>query len=124
MSGCRVRVCDDCCCGSTRKHPGVDHAGLRDRLGRGLDGHAQLTVTPCLLACEESDVVVVSPDPASRAAGARPVWLGRVLEDATVDEVVRWVADGGPGRAPVPAGLAAHVVPAPRLVGLLDEAVR
>ena len=121
MTGCRVRVCNDCCCGSERKHPGVDHAGIRARLRASLSGTAEVTQTPCLLACEESNVVVVSPSPQARRAGARPVWLGGVLDAAAVDVVVGWVRAGGPGHAEPPAALAAYVVPAPRLARLLGE---
>ena len=115
MSGCRVRVCSDCCCGSATKHPGVDHAGLRARLAAGLAGHAEVDVTTCLLACEHSDVVVVSPCAAARVDGARPLWLARVLDAALVDAVVAWVRAGGPGRAPLPTALAPHVVAPPSL---------
>ena len=114
----RVAVCRDCCCGSVRKHPGVDHASLVDRLVEHTAGIAEVTVTRCLLACERSDVVVVVPSREGRLAGARPVWLGRVLDAAIVDAVVRWLQAGGPGLAPLPpelsglrtvAGLASQV---------------
>ena len=108
MTSCLVRVCRDCCCGSPDKHPGVDHDALLARLRETAAGHGRVRVTGCLLACERSNVVVVSPSPAGRRAGARPVWLKGVLEDAHVDAIVDWLHDGGPGVAALPAALAAH----------------
>jgi hypothetical protein len=112
---CRVRVCRDCCCGSTRKHPDVDHDGLLARLTSRVGGAAEVAVTPCLLACEHSDVVVVSPGAAGRRAGGRPVWLGSVLDEVAVDAIAAWVASGGPGLAAPPSALAAHAMVAPPL---------
>lgn len=112
---CRVRVCRDCCCGTARKHPGVDHDGLLDRLRARVAGAGAVSVSACLLACASSDVVVVSPAPAARRVGARPVWLGEVLDHAAVDAVAAWVRAGGPGLAAVPAGLEAHLMEPPAL---------
>ena len=111
----RVRVCRDCCCGTVRKHPGVDHDGLLDRLRARVAGAGAVSVSACLLACERSDVVVVSPAPAARRVGARPVWLAEVLDAAAVDAVAAWVRAGGPGLAAVPAGLDAHLMEPPAL---------
>ena len=110
MTGCRVRVCRDCCCGTARKHPGVDHDGLLDRLRSGVAAAGRVDVTECLLACDRSDVVVVSPSPAGRRAGGRPVWLAWVLDEGIVDAVVAWVAVGGPGLAEPPDLVLLHVV--------------
>ena len=104
-AGCIVRVCRDCCCGTARKHPGVDHDGLLARLDAGTRGSARVLRSACLLACDESNVVVVTPSPLGRRRGARPVWLGGVLDEATVDAVVSWVRLGGPGVADLPDGL-------------------
>ena len=112
---CRIRVCRDCCCGTSRKHPEVDHDGLLARLTRNTTGSAQVSVTGCLLACELSNVVVVSPGPLGRRLGARPVWLKQVLADEVVDLVAEWVGLGGPGVAPMPAALVLHETPAPAL---------
>lgn len=95
--GCTVTVCRGCCCGTDRKHPGVDHAGQVAALVAGVGDAGRVRVTDCLDACERSNVVVVGPSPAGRRAGARPVWLANVLHPDTVDEVVEWVSDGGPG---------------------------
>ena len=119
---CIVRVCRDCCCGTERKHPGVDHDGLLSRLEDATRGRARVLRSACLLACEESNVVVVNPSPAGRRAGARPVWLGAVLDEETVDAISGWVARGGPGfaapgpeveqRVFAPSGLALQWAPA------------
>lgn len=92
----RVRVCRDCCCGTRAKHPDVDHDALLGQLAEGTRGHAEVAVTTCLLACEESNVVVVSPG---------PYWFGGVLSSETVGDLVTWIRGGGPG-TPVPPALA------------------
>jgi hypothetical protein len=110
---CRVRVCRDCCCGTARKHPGVDHDGLVGRLAEAVGDRAEVSVTTCLLACDRSNVVVVSPGSTGRRKGERPVWLGEVLDTRTVDAIASWVVAGGPGRADLPAALAAHRTTSP-----------
>ncbi|MEU7476590.1 hypothetical protein AB0A63_11450 [Lentzea sp. NPDC042327] len=106
----KITVCRGCCCGTARKHPDVDHdhqlAVLRSRL-------SGVRVADCLDACEVSNVVVVLPGARERAAGARPVWVGSVLEDEVVDGVVEWVEAGGPGLAAAPPAVAERIVPAP-----------
>ena len=123
---CRVRVCHDCCCGTVRKHPDVDHAALLDRLAQQTVGRAEVSVTACLLACDRSNVVVVSPSHEGRRAGGRPVWLMHVLEEATIDAVVEWLRQGGPGRSTIPAPLRQHEMTAPSIAvvaGLQEESV-
>jgi hypothetical protein len=102
---CIVRACRDCCCGTEAKHPGVDHDGLLARLEAGTRGRARVLRSACLLACEESNVVVVTPSPIGRSQGGRPAWLRRVLDEATVDAVALWVRRGGPGVVPPPVEL-------------------
>lgn len=109
----RITVCRGCCCGTERKHPDVDHDRqlqvLRERL-------PSVRVADCLDACEVSNVVVVQPSPAARAAGAKPVWVGSVLDDDAVHGVADWVDAGGPGLAAPPASISARIVatPAPK----------
>lgn len=100
--GCTVTVCRGCCCGTARKHPGVDHAGQLAALTAGVAGAGRVRTSDCLDACERSTVVVVGPSAEGRRAGARPVWLGEVLDDAAVADVVAWVRAGGPGVADPP----------------------
>jgi (2Fe-2S) ferredoxin len=104
-------VCRDCCCGTDRKHPGVDHDGLLNRLEAGATGGARVLRSACLLACDESNVVVVTPSPEGRRRGARPVWVGGVLDDGAVDALVSWANSGGPGIADLPSRLAPRAFP-------------
>lgn len=106
---CIVRVCRDCCCGTQEKHPGVDHDGLLARLEVGAGAHARVLRSGCLLACDESNVVVVTPSPGGRRAGARPVWLRAVLDETTTDAISEWVRRGGPGVASIPPALVSRV---------------
>ena len=113
FEGCTVTVCRDCCCGSSAKHPRVDHDGQLERLRTGLAGAHRVRTSLCLDVCEQANVMVVQPSPAARRAGARPVWFGLVEEPAIVDDLTRWVSDGGPGVAPLPAILELSVISPP-----------
>lgn len=104
-----VTVCRDCCCGTRKKHPGVDHDAQVEALRDGCAGFGRVIVSQCLLACERSNVVVVAPAPAQRRTGAKPVWLNEILDDDLTDAVVDWVRAGGPGLAELPAVLKRHV---------------
>lgn len=101
-STCTVTVCRGCCCGTTRKHPDVDHTGQLARLTTGVGASGRVRVSDCLDACAESNVVVVGPSQEGRRAGARPVWLSGVLGPELTDEVVAWVREGGPGVCDLP----------------------
>jgi (2Fe-2S) ferredoxin len=112
-------MCRDCCCGTARKHPGVDHDALFERLVAGTAGAAQVDASSCLLACEKSNVVVVQPGAPGRIRGGRPVWLREVLDERTVDAIAAWVHAGGPGLAEPPASLTARLTSP----GVLGDAV-
>jgi hypothetical protein len=101
-AGPTVTLCRGCCCGTERKHPGVDHAGQVERLRDDTAGAGRVRVSDCLDACAHSTVAVVSPSAAGRAAGGRPVWLLGVLDTDTEDEIAAWVRAGGPGVADPP----------------------
>lgn len=105
----KLTVCRGCCCGTAEKHPNIDHERHLDQL-RDAVGVERVRLADCLDACDYSNVVVVQPTPAARQAGARPVWLGGVLSDETVEHVVAWVEAGGPGRAAMPDALAGNVL--------------
>ncbi len=115
---CVVTVCRGCCCGTASKHPDVDHSSqleqLRVRLGRA----SLVRVSDCLDSCEHSNVIVVTPSPAGRRAGAGPVWLGEVLHPDSTAELAEWVAGGGPGVADTPAALTPHVFQSSRHIRL------
>lgn len=119
-------MCRDCCCGNAAKHPDADHDALLQRLIERTVGCAEVSVSTCLLACERSNVVVVSPNREGRRAGGRPVWLMHVLDGSTVDVIADWLVQGGPGLSTVPPGLKSRVTTIPALdtgIGPLDESV-
>lgn len=107
-----VLLCRDCCCGTTTKHPSVDHGAQRDEI-EALDDPAgrrglrvRVRVVDCLDECDRSNVVLVR-DFTWRPGGRRPhdTWLGGVLTPGSTEAVVAWVREGGP----VPASLQRHV---------------
>lgn len=100
--GVTVTVCRGCCCGSSTKHPEVEHRRQLEKVRAEVGAGCRVRVTDCLDACERSNVMVVSPSPAGRRAGARPVWLGEILHDGTTDDVISWVNAGGPGVVDAP----------------------
>ncbi|MFE9245474.1 (2Fe-2S) ferredoxin domain-containing protein [Nocardiopsis sp. NPDC006938] len=109
---CKLTVCRGCCCGTRKKVPGVDHTAQLARLGV-IDDHAARRVpvrtSTCLGICFQANVVVVQPSHEGRAAGGRPVWLGRMTEDRLLEALDDWIFQGGPGLAPLPALLEDHV---------------
>lgn len=103
-SAVRVQVCDGCCCGTERKHPHVDHAGIRDRIrvaAISAGGHSR--VVGCVGACDRSNVVIVRP--AGFTTGR--VWVGGVLDDDLVDPLCDWIGTGAV--APMPPEVASRV---------------
>ena len=108
--GCTVTVCRDCCCGTTMKHPGVDHDAQLHRLRETLPAPHRVRVSECLDACAQSNVIVVHPAPAARLAGARPVWFGLVTSDDVADDITAWIRAGGPGVAPMSTVLELSVI--------------
>jgi hypothetical protein len=106
-------VCRDCCCGTVEKHPDTDHDAQLRELRVALKHCADVTVSTCLDACDQSNVVVVGPSVRGRRSGGRPAWLSGVLEPATVRAVADWVRGGGPGMAPCPDALDEHRFRAP-----------
>jgi (2Fe-2S) ferredoxin len=103
-------VCRGCCCGTERKHPGVDHDGLLTALAEV----GAVRVSDCLDVCEDSNVVVVQPSANGRRRRGRPVWFGLVNDAASVADVRAWIAAGGPGIAPMPGPLELNVIRPPR----------
>ena len=104
-----VTVCRGCCCGDPNRHPDIDHDRLLRHLRERLEPATRVRISDCLLVCGDSNVLVVSPSPAARRAGARPVWLARILSEALQDCVADWIGRGGPGAVPLPQELLAHV---------------
>ncbi len=100
-----VTVCRGCCCGTTKKRPGVDHGARLERLRSLVGDSGSVRVTDCLGPCERSDVVVVNPAPDARRSGARPVWLGLLNGRHEASAIADWVRAGGPGVAELPESL-------------------
>ncbi|GIH23593.1 hypothetical protein Aph01nite_19030 [Acrocarpospora phusangensis] len=109
----KITVCRDCCCGSLRKAPGLDH----DEQVRRLAGAGEVRVTDCLDVCDQANVVIVQPTREGRVAGGRPVWLSLVNHEDATEDIVAWVRAGGPGLAPLPAVLELHRFAPPRKRG-------
>ena len=105
LAGCTVTVCRGCCCGRPEKNPGVDHPAQLVHLRTHLPKSTTVRVSDCLDVCERSNVIVLSPSPQGRAAGARPVWLGQVHDQDVIAEITDWIAAGGPGIAEPPPTL-------------------
>ena len=85
-----VLVCRGCCCGTTRKHPDVDHDGqiasLRETAERV---GARLQATDCLGPCERSNVVLLR----TRAGGTTStIWLGGVLTPEQTSALAEWIS--------------------------------
>ncbi|MGI5272465.1 hypothetical protein ACQEUU_25140 [Nonomuraea sp. CA-218870] len=110
---CTVILCKGCCCGNARKHPDVSQKDQMARL-RLIKEITVRTSDDCLGVCSYSNVVVVRPCPAARRRGARPTWLGFVLDDTAVDAIGAWASQGGPGTVPPPDLLALHEIQPPR----------
>ncbi|MEV8017549.1 (2Fe-2S) ferredoxin domain-containing protein [Streptomyces sp. NPDC086554] len=113
---CTLVVCRGCCCGSPRKHLGTDHACQLDRLRAAAASSDRLTVrtSDCLGPCDQADVIVVQPSTAGRSAGGRTIWIGFALDDEATDDLLNWVAAGGPGIAAPPPTLQPHFIRPPR----------
>lgn len=97
LDSVRVQVCDGCCCGTERKHPGIDHASIRNRIAAAADlAGGRMRVVDCVDECSQSNVVIVRPahDTSNR------IWIGGVLDDATVDALCEWIALGATAAMP------------------------
>ncbi|HTK66975.1 MAG TPA: (2Fe-2S) ferredoxin domain-containing protein [Pseudonocardia sp.] len=112
-----VVVCRGCCCGNPRKDPRTDHGAQLRRLEDIADerpSQVSVRTSDCLGPCSQANVVVVRPSALGRRGGGRPVWLALVRDLGVVDLLEGWLADGGPGLAPIPDLLSLHVIPAPK----------
>lgn len=95
--GPRVLVCRGCCCGTTRKHPDVDH----DEQVARLRSACAVRVVGCVDECAHSNVVIV------RRPSQPSLWLGGLLDPSLTEALRTWLARGAAG--PVPASLRPHV---------------
>ncbi len=103
-----ITVCRGCCCGTEKKHPGVDHAARLQELREHVGEAAQVRTSECLGPCERADVIVVGPSRSARRAGARTVWIGRIASERVLSDVAAWTAAGGPGVSEPPASVRAR----------------
>jgi (2Fe-2S) ferredoxin len=88
-----VLLCRDCCCGTARKHPEIDHSSQEDALrSAAADGGGRVIRTRCLGVCERSNVIVVK-------TRAGTTWFGGILRHAQTHAVAEFVR----GVAPAPA---------------------
>jgi (2Fe-2S) ferredoxin len=96
-------LCRDCCCGTERKHPDVDHAAQEHALRTAAaESGGRVIRTRCLGVCERSNVVVVK-------AAHTTFWFGGVLSAAETSAVTAFVRSGG--LEPAPTELSFNVVP-------------
>lgn len=84
-----VTLCRGCCCGTTHKHPDIDHEAQEQAFRAGLSDGVRLRVSDCLLACDNSNVVVVS------GHTSKPVWLRGILTERLTTAVIDWANEGG-----------------------------
>lgn len=54
--------------------------------------------------------MVIQPSSDGRRRGGRSTWIGWAMDDACTDDILAWVAAGGPGIAEPPATLALQLV--------------
>lgn len=114
-SACTLVVCRGCCCGNARKHPGTDHEGQLEILrGAAAEHGFRIRTTDCLGPCDQANVIVVGPSAAGRRSGGRPTWIGFASDHDSVDEIVEWVAAGGPGVAEPPVTLELQFIDPPK----------
>lgn len=90
-----VLVCRDCCCGTERKHPDVDHAAQEQTLreAAAMSG-SRVIRTRCLGVCERSNVVIVK-------AARTTFWFGGVLAPEDLAAVTTFIRSGGSTRPPL-----------------------
>lgn len=82
-------MCNDCCCGTDRKHPGFDHANQRRELEIAVSqSGGKIHIVKCLDACSYSNVAVIR-----RASGER-IWLGGLAANSIHAELCRHIAEG------------------------------
>jgi hypothetical protein len=95
-----VTLCRGCCCGSTTKHPNVNHDAHARRIRDAVraSGTGVTRVVKCLDECEHSDVVLVRRT--SPVGRREHFWLGPVNDAVDVDALAQWLS--GPPDTPLP----------------------
>lgn len=99
-----IMVCQDCCCGTSRKHPNVDHKAQRKQLLALESETVRVQVVDCLDLCQQSNVVLVRDYSLPRRD--RDTWLARMHRSAEIEAVGEWVNERAGG---MPIELLRHV---------------
>jgi predicted metal-binding protein len=100
-----VLLCRDCCCGTERKHPDVDHTAQEHAFrAAAAESGGRVIRTRCLGVCERSNVVVVKN-------ARNTYWFGGVLAAEQTSAITRFIRSGGTTCAPIE--LSFNVVPRP-----------
>jgi predicted metal-binding protein len=87
MSSFSLLLCNDCCCGTERKHPDFDHAAQRRELEKvAIAAGGKLRVVKCLDACSYSNVVVI------RRGSGKKIWLGGIAATNTHEALCQFVS--------------------------------
>lgn len=90
-----VLMCRDCCCGTERKHPEIDHAAQERALRDAAAASGSRVIrTRCLGVCERSNVVIVK-------AARTTFWFGNVLTPEDTAAVTRFIRSGGSTKPPL-----------------------
>ncbi len=99
-----IMVCHDCCCGTSRKHPHVDHKAQRQQLLDLESDSVRVQVVDCLDLCQQSNVVLVRDHSLPRRE--RDTWLARMHRSAEIAAIEEWVNEPACG---MPIELLRHV---------------
>ena len=100
----KVWVCRGGCCGTRKKHPGVDHDALYVTTKEGAKaGGAKVTKTDCLGPCGQGNIVVV------RAEG-EICWFRKMNAREPTAALADHLAEGR-SLADLPPSLARHTMP-------------
>lgn len=93
-------LCRGCCCGTSAKHPDVDHEGQRDQLeAAGAEcGDVEVRVVDCLDVCDRSNVAVIRR--LSLPSRSRDTWLGGLLTRRATGQLADWLSGGADGPLP------------------------
>lgn len=99
-----VHVCRDCCCGTWRKHPEVDHSAQLETLTRTVDSlpGGQIKTTKCVGECRHSNVLIIRRFLHGRTL---TTWLGNILRERQTLALCQWLTQGAYQDLPLPSSL-------------------